>query len=103
MGDNNCSGACVKAGQAQWELLLRTDPATYAYHEGREDKFRTEVGKDVAVMRDRTGGTATPLTLRRFRERLETQPSLFDPTDWGACSCMTPEDEPAPDTEGEQP
>lgn len=90
---NNCSGACVKAGQAQWELLLRTDPTTYAYHEGREDKFRAEVGKDVAVMRDRTGGTSTPLTLRRFRERLETQPSLFDQNDWGACSCMTPSDE----------
>jgi hypothetical protein len=89
---NNCGGACVKAGQAQWEKLLRTDPDTYRHHENQEDLFRTEHDKDVSILRDRTRGTLTPLTLRRFRERLETQPALFDDTDWGACSCMTPEE-----------
>jgi hypothetical protein len=85
---NNCAGGCVKAGQAQWEMLLRTDRATYLSNEAQEEGFRAEVGKDVSILRDRTEGTTTTLTLRRFRERLDTQPSLFDHDDWGSCSCL---------------
>jgi hypothetical protein len=76
-------------------MLLRTDRDTYLHHEGEEERFRSEVGKDVSILRDRTGGDTAPLTLRRFRQRLDLQPSLFDSDDWGACSCMTaPEDTP---------
>lgn len=83
----NCGGACVRGGQAQWELLLRVNKPLFLDWEAEEQTTRDMLGKDVSILRDRTGGASTPLTLRRFRERLETQPSLFDPTDWGACGC----------------
>lgn len=86
---NNCGGFCVRAGQAQFELLLREHPDRYAFHEGEEQGLREDLGKDVAILRDRTGGVLTPLTLRAFRERIEDQPDLFDPLDFGGCGCFT--------------
>jgi hypothetical protein len=81
---NNCGGFCVKAGQAQFDLLLRVMPERYAWHEAQEERLRTELGKPVAVMVDRRGGgLRRPLTMRQFRER--TQP--IDPDDWGGCGC----------------
>ncbi len=88
---NNCGGFCIKAGQAQFELLLRKHPDRYAYHERREQELRDHLGKDVAVLRDRRYTPTRPLTLRAFRERLERQPSLFDSDEWGGCSCFVPE------------
>lgn len=89
---NNCGGACVKAGQASWRLLLTTDPERYAFEEEQERRFRERTGKDVAILRDRSGGVSTPLTLEDFRlaweSSQEATPSLFDADDWGACSCM---------------
>lgn len=85
---NNCGGFCVRAGQAQFELLLREHPDRYAYHEAKEQELRGYLDADVAILRDRTGGTSTPLTLTRFRERLEVQPSLFDGLDFGGCGCF---------------
>lgn len=82
----NCGGFCVKAGQAQFALLLRTDPNRYKYHEEKEQEFRTLVGKDVSIMKDRTGGTTKPLTMRQFRERIEKQIE-FDELEWGGCGC----------------
>lgn len=96
----NCGGACVRGGQASWELLLRKRPATYAEWETEEEKSRALLGKDVSILRDRAGGTTHPLPLRVFRERLEQrdrdtgdQGELFDAGDWGACGCFTPGDE----------
>lgn len=84
---NNCGGFCVKGGQAQFATLLRQKRELYLYHEGREQEFRDFIGKDVAILRDRTGGRTRPLTLREFRERLEVQPDLFDQDEWGGCGC----------------
>ena len=92
---NNCGGGCVKAGQASWELLLRTDKARFLWNETCEERLRSELGKDVAILRDRTFDRSRPLPLRKFRERIEAQPALFDADDWGACSCMIPEDDPS--------
>lgn len=86
---NNCGGFCVRAGHAQMELLLREHPERYAFHEAEEQSLREYLGKEVAVLRDRSGSTTTPLTLRAFRERLEDQPDLFDPLDIGGCGCFT--------------
>lgn len=86
---NNCGGFCVRGGQAQMELLLREHPERYAFHEAEEQKLRDHLGKDVTVLKDRTDGTTTPLTLRGFRERIEDQPNLFDPLDVGGCGCFT--------------
>lgn len=85
---NNCGGFCIKAGQAQFERLLRVLPDRYRYHERREQELRAYLDKDVAILRDRTGGQMRPLTLRDFRERLERDPTLFDTDEWGACACM---------------
>jgi len=84
---NNCGGACVKAGQASWALLLEAMPERYAAHERREQELRDYLGKDVAILRDRTGGRTRPLTLREFRERRQAgwQCDLFDR---GGCGCV---------------
>lgn len=85
---NNCGGFCIKAGQAQFEHLLRTFPDRYRYHEEKEQELRAYLDKDVAILRDRQGGELRPLTLKAFRERLEESPELFDQDEWGACACM---------------
>jgi len=83
----NCGGACVRGGQAQWELLLRVNRPRYLEWEADEEQTRAELGKDVAILRDRNHGGMTPLPLRTFRERIDAQPGLFDCDDWGACGC----------------
>jgi len=83
----NCGGACVRGGQAQWEVLLRINRPRYLEWEAEEEKSRAQLGKDVSILRDRTKGTLRPLTLRRFREGIDRQPGLFDADDWGACGC----------------
>jgi hypothetical protein len=85
---NNCGGFCCKAGQASFALLLERHPDRYRYHERREQELREELGKDVAILRDRSGGRTRSLTLADFRSRLEADPGPFDRTEWGACSCM---------------
>lgn len=89
---NNCGGFCVRSGQAQMELLLREHPERYAFHEGEEQKLRAHLDKDVAILRDRRGGNTTPLTLTRFRERIEGDAGLFDPLDVGGCGCFASEE-----------
>lgn len=84
----NCGGGCVRGGQAQWELLLRVNRDRYLEWEGEEQQTRELLGKDVTILRDRSGGSTRPLTLEAFRQRLESQPSLFDTEDWGACGCF---------------
>jgi 3'-phosphoadenosine 5'-phosphosulfate sulfotransferase (PAPS reductase)/FAD synthetase len=82
---NNCGGACVRAGQAQWRLLLNTNPERYAQEEAHEAALREHLGKDVAILRDRRGGTtkALPLSVLRCRATAE-----IDNTDWGGCGCF---------------
>lgn len=86
---NNCGGFCVRAGQAQMELLLREHPDRYSYHETKENELRSYLDKDVSVLKEVVRGEPVPLTLTRFRERLESQPDLFDPFDVGGCGCFT--------------
>lgn len=90
---NNCGGFCVKAGQAQFALLLRARPegaevqGSYLWHEAQEEAVRAKTGKDFSVLSDRRGdGKKKPLTLRTFRKRIEAGES-FDRHDWGGCGC----------------
>lgn len=88
----NCGGCCVRSGQAQWEVVLRVHPDRYEQWENDEESIRTELGKDVSILRDRIGlGPARPLSLKKFRLRLQSAPSLFDNDDWGACGCTDEE------------
>lgn len=88
----NCGGACVRGGQAQWELLLRVNRALYLDWEGEEEKTRDMLGKNVTILKDRyqrpgKTDTSRPISLRMFRERIDAAPGLFDADDWGACGC----------------
>lgn len=89
---NNCGGACMRGGQAQWVHLLRTFPDRYAAAEAHEQLMRAELG-DVAILRRQIGGAMVPLTLLELRGRIAEenagQPSLFDVDDWGGCGCLT--------------
>ena len=88
---NNCGGACVRGGQAQWVQLLRAFPDRYAAKEAHEDKMRALLGADVSILKDRTGGVSKPLPLTVLRRRVENpaQGDLFDDLDWGGCGCLT--------------
>ena len=94
---NNCAGACVRAGQGQWARLLQVNPTRYAAEEAQEEALRTELGKDVAILRDRRGGTTKPLTLRALRERIEDNEQI-DLFDIGGCGCFT--DDPNEEAHG---
>lgn len=85
----NCGGACVRGGQAQWNLLLSVNRGRYLEWENEEEATRQLLGKDVSILRDRTNGGLVPLTLRTFREQREANVSLFDSDDWGACGCFS--------------
>lgn len=82
----NCGGFCIKSGQAQFRLLLHVYPDRYAFHEQKEQELRAYLGKDVAILRDRTGGKTRPLTLKEFRERIEAGGD-HDRNEWGGCGC----------------
>lgn len=90
---NNCGGGCVRAGQAQFALLLREHPERFRHWEQREQELRDHLDADVSILRDRTGGTSTPLTLLSFREGIEAQTQLFDPNDFGGCGCFVQTEE----------
>lgn len=50
----NCSGFCIKAGHGQFKRLLETLPDVYAHHEAEEEETRAFLGKDVAILRERS-------------------------------------------------
>ncbi len=85
---NNCGGFCIKAGQAHFKLLLEAMPERYAYHERKEQELATRLGRNVAILKDRRGGTTTPLTLAELRRRVECGESV-DKHDWGGCGCVS--------------
>lgn len=80
--------ACLKAGQSQWVMLLRTNPARYHYNERKELAFRKYIKKDVAILRDRRNGQTRPMTLFELRKRVE-RGDWVDRNEWGGCGCFT--------------
>ena len=88
---NNCGGACVKAGQAQWALVLKHYPERYAEMEEAELIVTKRRGFPCAILRDRRGGENTPLLLRDFRQRIAS--GDIDKHEWGGCGCATDYDE----------
>ncbi len=67
-------------------------PERYAYHEEQEEQTRQQFRNegrsswDYSVLKDRRGGTAKTMTLRAFRERIESGED-FDRSEWGGCGC----------------
>lgn len=84
---NNCGGFCVRAGHAHFKHLLREMPERYREHEIKEQELRDYLGKDVSILRDREDGETDPMTLRQFRERVESGQQT-DEFDWGGCGCF---------------
>ena len=87
MAHNNCGGGCVKQGAGAFVRLLESMPARFAEWERNENEFRERTGKDVAILRDRRGGTTKPLTLTALRIRHEERPEQIDLFDIGGCGC----------------
>ena len=88
---NNCGGFCVRAGKGQFKMLLDHDRERYMFHENREIELRKYLEKPVTILRENTGGKRVNLTLRSYRERIESQPDLFgeDDFDLGGCGCFS--------------
>jgi hypothetical protein len=86
---DNCGGFCIKQGQKGFINLLTKRPEVFAFHEAKEQEFRAHFGKDVSILRDRTGGTTKPLTLRVLRERVEQREigKLNFCDEGAACGC----------------
>ena len=85
---NNCGGFCIKAGHGHFANLLRTMPERYAQHEAAEIALQEIVGRQHTIMRDREGGETATISMREFRQRIESghQPDLFD---LGGCGCFS--------------
>lgn len=87
MKHNNCGGFCIKAGKGQMARLLWHDRTTYLEHERMELLHQRIFDHKNTIMRDEwtRGGKrgVTPLTLREFRQRMETKWRMmlpgFDP------------------------
>jgi hypothetical protein len=81
---NNCGGRCVRQGMAEWRRLRVAFPERFAEVRDWEAAQRAEGGPraDRTILRDRSGGTVTPLTLAELEARGEPdrtgQLALFD-------------------------
>ena len=86
---NNCGGMCCKMGIGQAVHLLRKYPDRYAAHERTELATQQHIGRtDIAMLRDRRGGTSKPMTLRQLRLRVEAGESFGElESEWGGCGC----------------
>ena len=84
---NNCGGFCVKTGQRQMAHLLKTLPDRYAYHEARQEELFTKI-EPHGFIRRTTDGTMAYLSLKQFRELVESKQEiqLFED---GSCACFT--------------
>jgi hypothetical protein len=69
----NCGQRCVRGGQKHWLRTLRYYPDRFADYENREQEFRRALGKDVAILKERSGGVTRPLPLAELRRRHEEQ------------------------------
>jgi hypothetical protein len=90
---NNCAGACVLAGHAQWVGLLQDDPARFERYAQKEAEWRKATGNDglggksFSILNDRRGGgPRRSLTLYELKARHEAGESFRE---WrSTCNCM---------------
>ena len=91
----NCGGGCIKMGHGGFARLYYADPCRFAEWEANEEELRELLG-DVSMLKDRTGGVTTTLTLRQLRERIEGGGKI-DMFDIGGCGCFVDHEEEATD------
>jgi hypothetical protein len=70
-GHANCGQLCVRGGQSHWLRTLDHFPDRFADYEEREQQFRRERGRDVAILKERRGGQTRPLPLAELRRRYQ--------------------------------
>lgn len=66
-----CGQLCVRGGQRHWLRTLDHFPDRFADYEEREQRFRRERGRDVAILKERRGGKTRPLPLAELRRRYQ--------------------------------
>ena len=85
---NNCGGFCVRTGLAQFELLHRTFPERFKYHEEQQQKLMSDVPKaNKPFLRKTIGGKLNYITLKQFRENY-LELNLQEKFDFGGCGCF---------------
>lgn len=87
----NCGGFCPKAGLKHYKNLLQKLPEVYAHHETEEQKFQDELGNhSIGLLRRTRNGIKESITLKQFREEIESQPVQLslDFEALGGCGCF---------------
>lgn len=84
---NNCGGACVKAGQGQWERVLKEMPERYRKHERLQNELMDDVPTARPFLRMVVDGDIDYLTLTDFRRHVEDNKQV-DAFDVGGCGCF---------------
>ena len=78
----------MKAGHSAFAHLLKHFPDRYEYHSNKEEEMRQYLDKNIAIMRDRSGGVSTPMTMKQFRQRKAPKMNQLSLEDWGGCNCF---------------
>ncbi len=89
----NCGGGCVKMGQGGWARAYHANREVFDRWEAEESRLRELLG-DVAMLKDRRGGSARPLPLNELRQRIESNQQV-DMYDQGGCGCFSGAEEAA--------
>lgn len=85
--NDNCSGACVHAGQGQFAQLYHARPGVYHYWKWQERNLQSLWGKRVTILKDERGGETTPMSLAEFEPRILA--GDYRALDMGGCGCFT--------------
>ena len=91
---NNCGWFCVRAGQAQFALLLKERRDVYLWHEEREQDVLRQVPTARPFLRKTIDKQLRYIPLREFRMMLESGCD-YDHQEWGGCGCFV--DDTAPE------
>lgn len=85
---NNCGGGCVRAGIGHFAKLHHELPEVFAEWERNEQGVRTFLDRDdIAMLKDRRGGSNVPMTLVQLRRRLDAGDQV-DAFEIGGCGCF---------------
>jgi len=87
---NNCGGFCVRAGQGHFKNLLEQLPDRYDFHMEMEDQFRSNINKDVTIMRHNLKKVRSNLTMAELKQKVtDNDLTELEVLDTGGCGCFT--------------
>ena len=97
---SNCRGGCVRSGISSFHWLYQQRPEIFLYWLQQEEAFRRYLKRKVTILKDRRGGQARPMSLRKLMERIELG-DLIMKDEWGGCGCFTNYQQPILDIVGQ--